>query len=380
TPRRGPQGGCDVAIRDWRTEHENDQDGGNADRLYIIDRAASEFIAKLDEQQRILDVENEAEDLKSLTNIMTANAGKPWTDFVELYDIGRDGDLHWRLLDKAECRVEGSNRKWRVALHPINSNITDQLGFELLLIADTALDLNNVVSQEKSGATMKALGKELLPVLHTPIDRIVANAETIRAKMAGPLAGEYSDYAADITAAGQHLLALVEDFSDLQLVEDPDFVTNTEEVEIIELVRRAAGMLAVRADRKNIDIIEPNAEHSVIATGDARRVLQIVLNLLSNAIHYSPENTLVSIECKYVGRKVTISIRDEGPGLTDRQMNIMFDKFERLGRNGNGGSGLGLYISRKLARAMGGNLTVKSAPGEGARFTLDLPAGENRLA
>ena len=73
--------------------------------------------------------------------------------------------------------------------------------------------------------------------------------------------------------------------------------------------------------------------------------------------------------------RAAVTVADEGPGLSAEQQAKVFDKFERLGRSGDGGSGLGLYISRRLARAMGGDLTVASAPGEGARFTLELPAG-----
>jgi signal transduction histidine kinase len=70
-----------------------------------------------------------------------------------------------------------------------------------------------------------------------------------------------------------------------------------------------------------------------------------------------------------------VSITDQGPGLAREQQERVFAKFERLGRSGDGGSGLGLYISRRLAEAMGGTLTVKSEPGLGATFTLSLPSG-----
>ena len=75
--------------------------------------------------------------------------------------------------------------------------------------------------------------------------------------------------------------------------------------------------------------------------------------------------------------RVTVTVADEGAGLSPVQKAIVFDKFERLGRGGDGGSGLGLYISRRLARAMGGDLTVECAPGEGARFTLSLPLSQS---
>jgi signal transduction histidine kinase len=75
--------------------------------------------------------------------------------------------------------------------------------------------------------------------------------------------------------------------------------------------------------------------------------------------------------------RARLVVADQGEGLSPEQQARAFEKFERLGRSGDGGSGLGLYISRRLARAMNGELSVESAPGQGARFTLDLPADES---
>jgi signal transduction histidine kinase len=111
----------------------------------------------------------------------------------------------------------------------------------------------------------------------------------------------------------------------------------------------------------------------VPAIGEFRRVLQVLLNLVTNAIRYSPESTTVTLEVGLDQRGAWIAVQDEGRGLTDEQTERVFEKFERLGRSGDGGTGLGLYISRHLARAMGGDLVVTSAAGEGARFELTLP-------
>ena len=92
-------------------------------------------------------------------------------------------------------------------------------------------------------------------------------------------------------------------------------------------------------------------------------------------IGYSPDGSQVTLSLDEVDGRARVTVGDDGPGLSAEQAAKVFDQFERLGRSGDGGSGLGLYISRKLARAMGGDLTVESTPGEGARFTLELPAG-----
>ena len=103
-------------------------------------------------------------------------------------------------------------------------------------------------------------------------------------------------------------------------------------------------------------------------------MLQVLLNLLGNAIRYSPENSQIWIRVDREGDRATVTVADQGQGIDAEQQAVVFEKFERLGRTDSGGSGLGLYIARRLARAMDGELAVDSAPGQGARFTLSLPA------
>jgi signal transduction histidine kinase len=195
--------------------------------------------------------------------------------------------------------------------------------------------------------------------------------------MAGPLAEEYSNYAADIATAGQHLLGLIDDLSDLEAVEAEDFSTAPDRIDVADVARRAAGILGVRARERGIVVDAPRAGETLPAVGEFRRVLQVLLNLLGNAIRYSPANSQVWIRLgESENGRARVIVADQGPGLDTAQQARIFDKFERLGRSGDGGSGLGLYISRRLARAMGGELSVESAPGQGARFILELPGGE----
>ena len=112
--------------------------------------------------------------------------------------------------------------------------------------------------------------------------------------------------------------------------------------------------------------------------GEFRRVLQILLNLLGNAINYSPEGAGVWLRVEQEGERARVIVADQGEGLDEDQQARVFGKFERLGRSGDGGSGLGLYISRRLAEAMGGSLGVESARGQGARFILELPGFADR--
>lgn len=228
---------------------------------------------------------------------------------------------------------------------------------------------------EKSKAAFigEALSRRIDTALRQPISRIIANAGTIETRTIGPLRQDYANYAGDIAAAGRHLLALVDDLADLQAVEGPDFLTTSEDVDLSEIARRAAGLLNIRAEARRITIQAPRTDERVIAHADYRRVLQILVNLVGNAVRHSPEQSTIWIRLDEVDGRARVIVADQGGGVHPDDHDRIFDRFERLGNTDGDGSGLGLYISRKLARAMGGDVTVESALGQGARFILDLP-------
>ena len=225
-----------------------------------------------------------------------------------------------------------------------------------------------------SGSTPGALfGKHLAPVLRQPLGRIIANAETIGSELQGPIRENYALYARDIANAARHLSALVDDLGDLEAVERPDFHTAKDNIELGDVARRVAGLLALKAADHSIRISTPPDSEKVPAVAEFRRVLQVMLNLVTNAIRYSQDGTEVLIETASSDGEAFISVSDQGDGIPEDGREKIFEKFERLGRSGDGGSGLGLYISRSLARAMGGDLSVTEAAGGGAKFTLRLP-------
>jgi signal transduction histidine kinase len=373
-PDGEPEGGCTIGIGTWQTAPmPPESDVAASERRIAIDRAVAELTARLDARQGVLTVETSALDLRELATRMRRNLGRAWSELVELADIDHRQPLHWRLLDGARCRVPESTRLWTVTLVPLGRPEAGSAGFELLLVADAPLAEAPAASSATAEQPTTSFGRELTPVLRQPIARIIANAETIRTRLAGPLAEEYSNYAADIAAAGQHLLSLIEDLSDLEVVEAEDFTTAPDRIDLADLARRAAGILGVRAQERGIVLIAPGEREALPAVGEFRRVLQILLNLVGNAIRYAPEGSRVTLSLRGSDGRAQITVADEGQGLSVEQQAAVFTKFERLGRTGDGGAGLGLYISRRLARAMNGDLTVESAAGEGARFTLELP-------
>lgn len=222
-------------------------------------------------------------------------------------------------------------------------------------------------------ASGTAFGERLDQALRAPIGHIIDAAERLGTQPDGPLRHDYVGYAADIASAGRHLLALVDDLVDLQAVERPDFRAEAEPIDLADIARRAAGLLAVRASDAKVRIDAPGADESLPATGDFTRVLQILMNLITNAIRYTPEGGQVWIRTEREGDIACIIVADQGKGIAAEDQARIFDKFERVDPSEPGGTGLGLYIARRLARAMGGDLAVDSAPGQGARFSLTLP-------
>ena len=217
-----------------------------------------------------------------------------------------------------------------------------------------------------------AFGRRLDEALRAPLARIIVDAETIGTSAEGPLRGDYASYAGDIATAGRHLLSLVDDLVDLQAIERPDFRPEAEEIDLADVARRAAGLLAVRAADKGVRIDPPAATDALLVTGEFKRALQVVMNLLTNAIRHSPEGGQIWLRIDREGDLGALIVADQGKGIGTEDQARIFEKFERLEPAEPGGTGLGLYIARRLARAMGGDIAVDSAPGQGARFTFTL--------
>lgn len=391
-------GGCEVLVENWLRSPVSPPSAREfAERLDAIDRATAEVSARLDARQRVQVLSARAPDAAALQTAALKAPASVWSELVELTGIAHQQPLHWRLLDGALCRFAGSQRNWRVRLIPLGADVQNPAGFELLLVAEDALTDSAEAADDTAceASPARLVGTALTPVLRLPVARIIANAETIRARLAGPLRDEYSEYAGTIASAGQHLAAMLDDLADLEVVETSGFSTVAEPVDLADAAVRAAGILGVRAQKRETALVVEGERGDAIAVAEYRRVLQILINLIGNAIAYAPAASTVTITVRgaslseAVGPqgmpgegRVVVTVADEGPGVTPDQATRIFDKFERLGRDTDGGkggakdggSGLGLYISRRLAEAMAGTLAVEAAPGGGALFRLDLPA------
>ncbi len=335
-PSQNGGGECRISIANWQTVPLVAEDIGKAG---TINCQLAELTALLDAQQNILTVETTASELEPVVTSMREGIGRPWTDFVEIAGSHHQQPMHWRLLDGAKVKLAGSNREWTACLLPLGGADPGRAGFGLYVVASEPAPLSQParpgdrVVNAVSGA---AIGREIAPVLRQPIGRIIANASTIRSRLAGPVAEEYSNYAADIAAAGEHLLALIEDLAELEAVNSDEFNIVLDFIDLADLTHRAAGILAGRAEERNIQIDAPGADERMPALGETRRALQILLNILGNAIRYSPEGSRIDIRLSRVGDSARVTIADQGGGLAKGEQAAVFEKYERLGRSGDG--------------------------------------------
>jgi signal transduction histidine kinase len=376
--RAEPDGeGVDLAITAW-TERPARQPAvaASADREADFVRAGADWTFETDDQLRF-------------TAVSPAIAGAIGKSPVDL--IGRqltrllrfseapDGSLpilsalaEQRRFDDQIAELRGGERtRYRIGGLPLIDGSGRFVGFRGHA---TSLPAWLTVQAEEDPLDSGAFGERLDRALRDPLDRIIAQAETIGTQPDGPLRQDYAAYAEDIATAGRHLLALVDDLVDLQAIERPGFRPEPDAIDLADIARRAAGLLSVRAAAREVRIDRPAEDESLPASGEFKRVLQIAMNLLTNAIRYSPEGGQIWMRLDREGDRAALVVADQGRGIAPEDQARIFDKFERIDPGEPGTTGLGLYIARRLARAMGGDVEVESAPGQGARFKLTLPA------
>jgi signal transduction histidine kinase len=214
-------------------------------------------------------------------------------------------------------------------------------------------------------ARTAAFDHALDEVLRSPLDRIIESAERIVERADGPIRSDYASYGNDIAAAARHLLSVLASMS-----EEPALAQRS--IDLAALAAEAVVMLDSSAEERQVTI-EPEGSEALPASGEERAVIQILVNLLGNAIRHSPEGGTIRLVFSRTTGTASVTVADEGPGVAAADQQRIFERFERAHPK-EGGTGLGLAISRRLARSMGGDVTLDIAPSGGARFTLTLPA------
>jgi signal transduction histidine kinase len=218
--------------------------------------------------------------------------------------------------------------------------------------------------------------------LRTPLNAIIGLTEMMVANAARFGTERALEPLRRVNAAGTHLLSLINEILDLSKIEAGKLELNPEPVDLARLIDEVIGTAGQLAEKNKNRLVVEAQENPGALTADSMRLKQILLNLLSNACKFTKDGE-VALRARKVadGRDwVELAVADSGIGMTAEQQAKLFQDFtqvDSLTARRYGGTGLGLAISRKLARMMGGDVTVTSEPGKGSVFTVRLPAGEH---
>jgi signal transduction histidine kinase len=213
--------------------------------------------------------------------------------------------------------------------------------------------------------------------LRTPLNAIGGYVDLVDMGIHGSVTPAQHAALARVKASQQHLLTLINDVLAFAKVEAGQIELDVRPLAAREILTSVEPLVAPLAQAKRIELSIEDCDASLRVLADRERARQIVLNLVANAVKFTPAGGWIRLGCEADGARVAIRVRDNGPGIAPEQQQNIFDPFIQVDRrlsNPREGVGLGLAISRDLARAMGGELDVTSAPGAGSTFTLRLPA------
>jgi signal transduction histidine kinase len=215
--------------------------------------------------------------------------------------------------------------------------------------------------------------------LRTPLNAIAGYSELLSLGLAGPLNQKQSDAVTRVRTNQQHLLALIDDVLSFARIEAGNTPMKPEPVSISEAIDSLEAVLRPALVRQELIYVWNGCDPSLVARADPVKLRQILLNVLGNAIKFTPPGGRIELSARRSGDRISIGVSDTGIGIPADKIERVFDPFFQ-GQSGTTreypGVGLGLSISRDFARAMGGDIEIQSAPKEGCTVTIELVAAD----
>jgi len=301
-------------------------------------------------------------------------------NYVELSDIEEQSML---MSFSHDISILCSNVCLKESLAVINSDLESKVSertFELMQATKKAEQANLAKSQFLSNMSHE---------IRTPMNAILGFTQLM--KLSDDVSSDQADTLEKIMRAGQHLLEIINDVLEISKIEAGAMTLKKQPFELIALVSDINQMFALRCEQQNlIWVFDNQLKEAEYVVGDQGKIRQILINLLSNAVKFT-ESGEIKLKLSNVLGVYQFEVSDTGPGISDSELKTLFTIFTQ-GKAGEdkGGSGLGLVISLKQAKLMGGNLEVESTFGEGSNFTFTtvlepsdvklIPERERKLA
>jgi len=211
--------------------------------------------------------------------------------------------------------------------------------------------------------------------LRTPLNAIIGFSEVLSEGMFGEINEKQTEYLKDILESGRHLLSLINDILDLSKIEAGRMELEPADFDLPRAIGNALILVRERASRRGIRLESTIDERLGMIGGDERKVKQALLNLLSNALKFTPEGGRIDVGASLHDGVAEVSVADTGIGIAPPDQDAVFEEFRQVGTADKKaeGTGLGLALSRKFIELHGGRIWVKSQMGTGSTFTFTLP-------
>jgi PAS domain S-box-containing protein len=291
-------------------------------------------------------------------------------DHLDIRHRVRRADGEWVTFDTHAEAVVGEDGRANGAV-AVSRDVTADLEFEEQLRAAVA-------AAEQASSTKSDFLSRMSHELRTPLNSVLGFAQLLEMDALG---FDQAEAVGHILRAGRHLVDLIDEVLDIARIESGRLNLSVERVHVAAVLRDAVDLTRPLSERSGISVslvVDETAGAGHVAA-DRQRLLQVMLNLLSNAVKYNHPGGTVEIGAGPApGNRVRISVTDTGRGIRPEDLPRLFDPFDRLGaeRTGVQGTGVGLTLSKHLVERMGGELTVRSEPGVGSVFSVELAAVE----
>ncbi len=233
-------------------------------------------------------------------------------------------------------------------------------------------------SAERAYAAKSQFLANMSHELRTPLNAIIGFSEMMQRQMLGPIGTEkYLDYIGGIRESGEHLLDMITDILDMSKIEAGKYTLDVEEFNLCKVIRLASHMIEGRALDAQVKLISSIPEsHDMKIVGDRRAIMQMILNVLSNAVKFTKPNGEVRIACDTQNDMIVMKFVDTGIGIPASKLRYVTKPFEQAANSftrNHEGTGLGLAITKELAELHGGKLELESTVGVGTSVTITLP-------
>jgi PAS domain S-box-containing protein len=308
--------------------------------------------------------------------------GKPETELAVAIAEGRVEDEGWRI------RKDGTRFWANVVITALFDKNNELVGFAKVTRdlterraaeQQSLLDATRLAEAQAANKTKSEFLAAMSHELRTPLNAIGGYADLLKLGIRGTMNEQQLEDIERIIASQRHLLGIINDLLNFSRIEAGKLQYASESVDLKGVTDRVMQMVQPLAIAKGVELRAHPPRGDIVAQGDTAKVEQVLINLASNAVNYTPAGGWLEIDLGTEEDRVFISVEDSGVGIPKEKLETIFEPFVQVGRNlstSHHGTGLGLTISRDLAVGMGGELTVESTVGEGSQFVLWLPPAD----